>query len=307
MTTEHLYEFSVLARTLSFSRAAQALFLSQSMLSKHIQGLEAELGVQLLVRSTHGVSLTEAGRVLAAQADELIRDCGHAVRQLRRGISPAEGTLRIGCSTEISYASHVRLFLSSFLERYPSMDLRIDVLNAMPRYIIDQYDIVLSPCSYFDLPEGARAVLVRRHGTYLYLPPGHPLMTRSAIGLHQLAGQTLIVPYADEPFGPYARNWQLVVRACARQLNHIPVQNLATALMLVSLGQGVLIAPRYVRNLFTSELFPVAISNPDCRFDEYIYSARLGENPAAELFFDEFMSAYQPLMPEAAEGAPRDA
>ena len=73
MTTEHLYEFSVLARTLSFSRAAQALFLSQSMLSKHIQGLEAELGVQLLVRSTHGVSLTEAGRARAPHAAARIR------------------------------------------------------------------------------------------------------------------------------------------------------------------------------------------------------------------------------------------
>ncbi len=289
MKTEYLYEFSVLARTLSFSRASQALFLSQSTLSKHVQHMEAELGVQLLVRSTHSVSLTEAGRLLASQADQIVRQCSRAERQLRKGIFSTEGRLSIGCSTEISYASHIRMFFSAFLRQYPGIDLRIEVLARMPRDTLDRYDVVLSPCSYFDLPEGSRAELVRRHETYLVLPAGHPLMSHSTIGLHQLAGQTLLVPYADELFGPYAQNWQLAVRDCARKLNAMPVPNLSTALMLVSLGQGVLIAPRYVHSLVPSDIFLVAISNPNCRFDEYLYAARPAENPAAELFIEEFL------------------
>ena len=135
-------------------------------------------------------------------------------------------------------------------------------------------------------------VLVRRHETYLVLPGGHPLMSHSTIGLHQLAGQTLLVPYADELFGPYAQNWQLAVRDCARKLNAMPVPNLSTALMLVSLGQGVLIAPRYVHALVPSDIFLVAISNPNCRFDEYLYAAHPAENPAAELFIDEFLHSF---------------
>ena len=292
MKTEYLYEFSVLARTLSFSRASQALFLSQSTLSKHIQHMEAELGVQLFVRNTHAVSLTEAGRLLAEQAERIVRQCSRAERQLRKGVFSMEGRLSIGCSTEISCASHIRAFLSAFLRQYPGIDLRLEVLARMPRDTLDRYDVVLSPCNYFDLPEGSRAMLVRRHETYLVLPAGHPLMSRSTIGLHQLAGQTLIVPYADELFGPYAQNWQLAVRDCARKLNAIPVPNLATALLLVSLGQGVLIAPRYVHSLAPSDLFLVAISNPNCRFDECLYATRPAENPAAELFIDEFLHAF---------------
>ena len=292
MTTEYLYEFSVLARTLSFSRAAQALCLSQSTLSKHVQRMEDELGVQLLVRSTHAVSLTEAGRLLAGQAEGIVRRCSRAERQLRQGVCAMEGRLSIGCSTEISCASHIRMFFSSFLRQYPGIDLRLEVLARMPRDTLDRYDIVFSPCSYFDLPEGSRAVLVRRHETYLVLPAGHPLMSRSVIGLHQLSGQTLIVPYADELFGPYARNWQLAVRACSRKLDAIPVPNLTTALMLVSLDQGVMIAPRYVHAHASADLFMVAISNPNCRFDEYLYAARPADNPAAELFIDEFLNTY---------------
>lgn len=40
-------------------------------------------------------------------------------------------------------------------------------------------------------------------------------MTKSLIALHQLAGETLIVPYAWEPFGPYARNWLLAEKSRA--------------------------------------------------------------------------------------------
>ncbi|MGN0772219.1 MAG: LysR family transcriptional regulator [Candidatus Ventricola sp.] len=289
MKTEYLYEFSVLAQTLSFSRAAQALFLSQSTLSKHIQRMEDELGAQLLVRSTHAVALTEAGRLLASQAERIIRQCSRVQRQLRRESSSMEGRLSVGCSTEISCASHIRMFFSAFLRQYPGIDLHLEILAKMPRDTLERYDIVLSPCSYFDLPEGSRAVLVRRHETYLVLPAGHPLMSHSTIGLHQLTGQTLIIPYADELFGPYARNGQLAARSCAQKLNSIPVPNLTTALMLVSLAQGVLIAPRYVHTLAPSDLYLVAISNPNCRFDEYLYAARPAENPAAELFIDEFL------------------
>lgn len=289
--TEYLYEFTVLAQTLSFSRAAQALFLSQSTLSKHIQRMEEELGAQLLVRSTHTVTLTEAGRLLAARSGRILRQCSRAQRQLRRDVAPTEGRLSVGCSTEISCASHIRTFLSTFLRQYPGIDLHLEVLSRMPRDTLERYDIVFSPCSYFDLPEGSRTVLVRRHETYLVLPDRHPLMAHSAIGLHQLAGQTLIIPYADELFGPYARNGQLAARSCGQRLNSIPVENLTTALLLVSLGQGVLIAPRYVHTFARTDVFLVAISNPNCRFDEYLYAAKPAENPAAELFIEEFLAA----------------
>ena len=69
------------------------------------------------------------------------------------------------------------------------------------------------------------------------------------------------------------------------------MENVATALLLISLGQGVMIAPRYVHALTPFELFLVAVSNPNCRFDEYLYAARPAENPAAELFIEEFLGA----------------
>lgn len=53
MKTEQLYEFLVLSRTLNYSRAANALYISQSVLSKHILEMEQELNTSLFFRSTH--------------------------------------------------------------------------------------------------------------------------------------------------------------------------------------------------------------------------------------------------------------
>ena len=63
MRLEYIRSFIGVVNYKSFSIAAKYLFLSQPTISTHIKQLEAELGVQLLVRSTKDVILTEDGRV----------------------------------------------------------------------------------------------------------------------------------------------------------------------------------------------------------------------------------------------------
>ncbi|OUO87607.1 LysR family transcriptional regulator [Gordonibacter sp. An230] len=73
METAHLAEFARVADFGSFTAAARELHLTQSTLSKHIALLEREFGVDLFVRDRNGVSLTEAGGVLYAQAWQIKR------------------------------------------------------------------------------------------------------------------------------------------------------------------------------------------------------------------------------------------
>ena len=290
MNTNRLYEFLVLSRLLSFSRAAEALFISQSVLSRHIQELEKELGVPLLERSTHSVTLTEAGRVLAAEEPDLINKWDSALRRLRSHNMPARGTLRIGMGLEFSYSNHIRNFCSDFSRRYPDIDLRYDVLPGnTPAPVIQGYDLFFTPCTFHDLPDTFRQILVRKHGTYALLPPDHPLMFNAAISLYQLAGQTIIVPHAQELFGPYAQNWMLAEKATRGQVSIIKVDNLSTALFLVSMGKGICIVPRYIKNMISQESFMVSISDTNCRFDEYLYYHETG-NGAAKLFFEEYQT-----------------
>ena len=291
MNTGMLYEFLVLSKLLNYSKAAEALYISQSVLTKHMQALEKEMGIPLLLRTTHGVTLTEAGKVLAKEAPELLGKCDSILRRLRNKNIPARGSIRIGMGLEFSYSNHIRQFFHAFLQRYPDIELQYDVaVSSTPSRIVTQYDLLFTPCVYHDLPPDVIHILSQQHGTLAMLPPGHPLMVLPAVSLHQLSGQTIIVPYADELFGPYAQNWMLVQKATRGQVTSIKVDNLSTALFLVTMGKGICIAPRYAKNLLPAESFTLNISDRNCRFDEYLYYHETG-NGTAKLFFEEFQRA----------------
>lgn len=291
MNTGMLYEFLVLSKLLNYSKAAVALYISQSVLTKHIQALEKEMGIPLLLRTTHGVTLTEAGKVLAKEAPELLGKCDSILRRLRNKNIPARSSIRIGMGLEFSYSNHIRQFFHAFLQRYPDIELQYDVaVSNTPSRIVTQYDLLFTPCVYHDLPPDVIHILSQQHGTLAMLPPGHPLMVLPAVSLHQLSGQTIIVPYADELFGPYAQNWMLVQKATRGQVTSIKVDNLSTAPFLVTMGKGICIAPRYAKNLLPAESFTLNISDRNCRFDEYLYYHETG-NGTAKLFFEEFQRA----------------
>ena len=61
--------FLAVADALSFTRAAQALFVSQPALSKQVRGLEARLGTELFARGHRSIALTDAGRALLPRAE----------------------------------------------------------------------------------------------------------------------------------------------------------------------------------------------------------------------------------------------
>lgn len=293
MNTSRLYEFLVLARVLNYSKAAKALFISQSVLSRHILELEKEFGCALLVRDTHGTVLTEAGRVLASEGGALIQKCESAISHLRERTAPAQGRIRVGMSLEFSYSGHIRSFLGQFSRDYPQIELIYDVLPFhTPPDVVTGYDLFFTPCDFPNLPDSVERFSVNSHGIYAILPPNHALLSSGTIRLHQLKGQTIIVPYADELFGPYARNYLLTEKAVKGQLAHINVDNLSTALFLVSMGKGICLAPHYVQNLLRRDTFVVAVADRKCRFDEYLYCCKR-DNSAAKLFFEEFQRYHQ--------------
>lgn len=73
MKIDHLLSFRKVAKTGSFTRAAQALFITQPTVTHHIQSLEYELGCKLLIRSNQDTKLTPEGEELAAKVDDLFR------------------------------------------------------------------------------------------------------------------------------------------------------------------------------------------------------------------------------------------
>lgn len=64
MTISQIKYFVTVAKCLSFTKAAEQLFVTQPALSRHIRNMEEELNIQLFVRTNHGIRLTPAGSSL---------------------------------------------------------------------------------------------------------------------------------------------------------------------------------------------------------------------------------------------------
>lgn len=293
MTTKLMYEFLILSKTLNYRKAASVLFISQPTLSRHMYDLEEEMGATLLVRDSHQVALTKAGQRLALQAEKFIDECAAARDLLRLSEFPINGQIRIGCSPEIGQSSHVRVFISRFLEKYPQINVQVDILpNGLPQSVTEAYDFVFSFCEYVALPPTIHVHMLGNHSCYLAVSSRNPLMAQSIVSLHELKGETVIVPFINELFGPYAKNWRLVESATRGQAHCISAINVQTMLFLVSIGKGIALIPRYARQNIIGDTFVLGIRNTECCFTEYIYYNSAEKNDTARLFYEEYCSMY---------------
>jgi DNA-binding transcriptional LysR family regulator len=116
-----LYElslFNLIVKHRSFTGAAQAAGLTQSAITRQIQGIESSLGVELLERTTRSVSLTRAGEFLYQESLRLLGDVDQSLRRLKEDFANAKKEIRVGVSHSISLAHLPGLFHANL--RQPS-------------------------------------------------------------------------------------------------------------------------------------------------------------------------------------------
>jgi DNA-binding transcriptional LysR family regulator len=121
-----LRAFAAVARSRSFSRAAEALYISQPAISKHIAALEDELGTQLVVRTRFGAALTPAGKVVA---DYVLRAEGllsHAKRAVAAGVEADLATLIVAASP-VPATYLLPDVLADFQQLHPAVAIEVRV------------------------------------------------------------------------------------------------------------------------------------------------------------------------------------
>jgi DNA-binding transcriptional LysR family regulator len=121
-TLADLRAFMVVAARRSFVQAAGELGLSRSALSHAMRGLENDLSVRLLHRTTRSVSLTEAGERLLARLRPVLSELDHALDDVARDDKALRGSLRINGS-DGAIRQLLRTVVPRFLAMYPHMEL----------------------------------------------------------------------------------------------------------------------------------------------------------------------------------------
>ena len=114
--------FVTAARTLSFSKCAAALNITQPAVSRHIGELEARFGVPLFSRGSSGVGLTKAGRLLLQHAEGLLSAYQKMDYDMDLLAQAGQGRLAIGASTTIAMYLLPEI-LASFMERSDGIEV----------------------------------------------------------------------------------------------------------------------------------------------------------------------------------------
>ena len=138
-----LHAFVRVAERRSFTRAAEELHTTPSMVSKHMRDLEADLGFSVLSRSTHGVALTDAGEGLFRNCCQLFANLDEYVVEARNQQSGPFGSLRVQAPGDVA-----RWILSplvaSFVRLHPQVRVELSAEAATLQSLENGFDVIVA-------------------------------------------------------------------------------------------------------------------------------------------------------------------
>jgi len=247
-----LRAFVAIAEEGHITRAAARLGMQQPPLSRLLQGMEAELGVRLMSRTSRGVTPTAAGVALLEEARAVLARADAVAEVVRRADRGETGRLAIGFTSSAALHPFVPAALREFREAAPAVTLTLEeagtgeLIEALLR---GQLDAAFVRTPIRDLPSLA-VDDVLREPMVVALPAGHPLARQAgALPLPRLAVEPFIL--YRRPTGPGL--YDAIVAACRtagfspRVVQEAP--RLTATLSLVAAGLGLSIVPASLRSL----------------------------------------------------------
>ena len=128
--------------TESFSKAARALKLTPSAVSKLIGRLEDRLGARLLSRTTRRLSLTEEGRAYYQRCLPILSAIDEAERAVTELHAEPRGLLKINSSTAFGHL-HVAPLLPKFLDRHPDLRIQLTLTDSVVNLVEEEIDVAI--------------------------------------------------------------------------------------------------------------------------------------------------------------------
>lgn len=205
---QHLRTFLAVTSTLSFTRAAHLLGVSQPSVSQQIKRLERAAGRPLLTRDTHSVQLTDHGEAMAGFARTILASHEEAERYFA---SPAmTGRLRFGAADDLALAQLPGV-LRAFRQLHPSIQLELTVgQTSMLRRRLDanQLDLVFVK----EAPGTTTGTLVRRDPLVWIAIPGTRLQPDQPIPLVAYSAPSLSRLTATRVLAEAGRSWRITCK-----------------------------------------------------------------------------------------------
>jgi DNA-binding transcriptional LysR family regulator len=286
-----MFEFSQLrcflavAEDLHFGRAAQRMNMTQPPLSRQIQLLEHELGVELFERSSRAVKLTPSGRTFLPEAKQMLRLAEGAVVSAKRVARGEVGPVTLGFTAGSSHAFIPKL-VATAMKEMPDVDLvlrEMDSATQMEALTAGRLD-----AGTVRLPvdrRGMELACVMREQILLAAPESHAFAKGDAPALRDLDRIPFIMYSPND-----GRYFYDLVSSLLRAAEVAPsfvqhVSQVHTALALVSAEAGVALVPEAARNLLVRGVVLRELSpTPRTQAELHMVWRRRQENPAFTTF-----------------------
>src|SRR5690606_5663439 len=168
VTADDLILFAQVIDAGSFSRAAERAGLPKSTVSRRISALEAALGERLLTRTTRQLKITEFGEGILDHAQRLLEELEGARALAQHRQATPQGVLRASLPPDFFLDLDLLPFLIEFAERYPAVELELDLSPRRVDLIAERFDLAIRIAAR--LPDDstlvARRLAVIEHGLY---------------------------------------------------------------------------------------------------------------------------------------------
>jgi DNA-binding transcriptional LysR family regulator len=186
MSDRRLQVFHTVARLLSFTKAAEALHMTQPAVTFQVRQLEEQFNTRLFDRTHNKISLTDAGsRVyeFSGRIFELYAEMENSIRQMTGEIS---GTLALGASTTIADYLLPSL-LGAFMDKFPDVNIRLKVSNS--EGIVSMVENNTIDLGVIEAPVLNKNLVVEEcqmDRLVAIVPPNHPLAASDTVTHQEL-------------------------------------------------------------------------------------------------------------------------
>lgn len=254
-----LRAFVRVAEESNFSKAALALHVSPSRLTRLTQALERQVGARLFARSTHGTVLTAEGGMFLPSARRIVAEADWASRRLTRHRTGGSAVFTVGCQSGTLYDALPQRVRAARLA-YPQQQIRVVEMDepTITQQVLDgSIDVGFLYFPTADDDVEARIVVRRAH--WVAMATDHPLASRASLSIRDLAGQTLILP--DENLAPRLHRWyrSFLDKGGRRTFKYISVNQIHVALGLCAAGEGLCVVVEHLRRMRADDLHYVPL------------------------------------------------
>ncbi|WP_116788647.1 LysR family transcriptional regulator [Flavobacterium psychrotrophum] len=244
MDIQQLKYFLALAKELHFWNTAAKMNITQSALSRQIQSLESELGLQLFYRNKRSVKLTPAGKFLQDKWSEEINQLESMHRLARQIHLGEQGTIRIAHPDSIS-SSILPDFVSKVTNAFPKLQLELLQLpyESQEDYL-KNYRIDLTFTRDITPSSNISSRKIHSENLCLAVPENHTFSALKHISPKNLEGQKFLLTTGD-----YNSSYNTLVTQVLKSYNVVPESYIrcefgSTIMSMIKKGLGISILPQ---------------------------------------------------------------